>query len=240
MKEVLIPRISPFSYIFPDPLEASKEGLVAYGGDLDPNRILSAYKRGIFPWYSKGDPILWWSPDPRLILYPEELKISRSLKKVIKRGEFEIGIDRDFASVIRACKDIERPGQEGTWILPEIVEAYEKLHEMGFAHSIEVYQKGELAGGLYGLSMGSAFFGESMFSRVSDASKIALVALCSLAKRLDFDFIDCQIPSDHLKRMGAIEIDRAEFLSRLSVALQKPSYIGCWKGFEEVIDLKGV
>ncbi|HIE34850.1 MAG TPA: leucyl/phenylalanyl-tRNA--protein transferase, partial [Campylobacterales bacterium] len=219
----LIPKISQFSYIFPDPRNSSKEGLVAFGGDLDPNRILSAYKKGIFPWYSKGDPILWWSPDPRLVLYPDDLKISRSLKKILKKSIFEVRVDTNFKEVILNCKNIKRKDQEGTWILPEIVDAFNRLHQMGFAHSIEVYQDNKLVGGLYGLSLGAAFFGESMFSKVGNASKVALVKLVQISKEFNFDFIDCQIPTLHLKKMGAMEIGRDRFLDELELALQKPS-----------------
>ena len=219
----LIPRLSPYSYIFPNPLDASQEGLVAYGGDLHPQRVLAAYKRGIFPWYNEGDPILWWSPDPRLVLYPQDIKISRSLKKSLKK--FEVRVDTDFHGVITSCKDI----RSETWILPEIVEVFCELHEMGFAHSIETYKDGELVGGLYGLSLGAAFFGESMFSRVSDASKVALVHLGQIAQEFGFDFIDCQIPSAHLKRLGAVEISRVRFLEELEKALQKPGRYGKWK-----------
>lgn len=224
----LIPKISQFSYIFPDPRNSSKEGLVAFGGDLDPNRILSAYKKGIFPWYSKGDPILWWSPDPRLVLYPDDLKISRSLKKILKKSIFEVRVDTNFKEVILNCKNIKRKDQEGTWILPEIVDAFNRLHQMGFAHSIEVYQDNKLVGGLYGLSLGAAFFGESMFSKVGNASKVALVKLVQISKEFNFDFIDCQIPTLHLKKMGAMEIGRDRFLDELELALQKPSKIGNW------------
>jgi len=229
MKEILVPKIDRYSHIFPDPRYSSKEGLVAFGGDLDPNRILSAYKKGIFPWYNEGDPILWWSPDPRLVLYPSDIKISKSLKKVIKKEIFEIKIDSNFLEVIKNCKEIKRKNQEGTWILPEIVEVYTKLHNMGFAHSIEVYKDDILVGGLYGLSLGAAFFGESMFSKVSNASKVALVKLCEISKKFGFDFIDCQVPSEHLKKMGAVEISRDRFLDELHIALQKPSIIGKWE-----------
>jgi len=229
MREILIPKISKYSYIFPDPRYSSKEGLVAFGGDLDPNRVLSAYKMGIFPWYSEGDPILWWSPDPRFVLYPEDLKISRSLKKTLKKDIFKIKIDTNFSEVIRNCGTVKRKDQEGTWILPEIIEVFTKLHKMGFAHSIEVYKEDKLVGGLYGLSLGAAFFGESMFSKVSDASKVALVKLVEISKEFGFDFIDCQVPSEHLKRMGAIEISRDRFLDELEIALQKPGKIGKWE-----------
>ncbi|WP_187647214.1 leucyl/phenylalanyl-tRNA--protein transferase [Nitrosophilus labii] len=229
MKEILIPRISPYSFIFPDPRNSSKEGLVAFGGDLDPNRVLSAYKKGIFPWYNEGDPILWWSPDPRLVLYPHKLKISRSLKKILKKNIFEVKVDTAFYEVIKSCQTVKRREQEGTWILPEIVEVFTKLHHMGFAHSIEVYKDGELVGGLYGLSLGAAFFGESMFSKVSDTSKVALVKLVEISTKLGFNFIDCQISSDHLKKMGAEEISRERFLDELEIAMQKPSKIGKWE-----------
>jgi len=228
MKKILIPKLSKYSYIFPDPRYSSKDGLVAFGGDLDPNRVLNAYKMGIFPWYSEGDPILWWSPDPRFVLYPMELKISKSLKKILKKDIFKIKIDTNFSEVIENCSKIKRKNQEGTWILPEIIEVFTKLHKMGFAHSVEVYKEGELVGGLYGVSLGAAFFGESMFSKVSDASKVALVKLVEMLKKFGFDFIDCQIPSEHLKRMGAVEISRDRFLDELQIALQKPSKIGHW------------
>ena len=228
MKKILIPKLSKYSYIFPDPRYSSKDGLVAFGGDLDPNRVLNAYKMGIFPWYSEGDPILWWSPDPRFVLYPMELKISKSLKKILKKDIFKIKIDTNFSEVIENCSKIKRKNQEGTWILPEIIEVFTKLHKMGFAHSVEVYKEGELVGGLYGVSLGAAFFGESMFSKVSDASKVALVKLVEMLKKFGFDFIDCQIPSEHLKKMGAVEISRDKFLDELQIALQKPSKIGHW------------
>ncbi len=224
MKEILIPRLSPYNHIFPDPRVASKEGLVAFGGDLDPERVLAAYMQGIFPWYSQGDPILWWSPDPRLVLYPDDIKISRSLKKSMKK--FTYKVDTNFCEVIRSCKELRE--DEGTWIVPEVVDTYCELHERGFAHSIEVYREEELVGGLYGLSLGAAFFGESMFSKVSDASKAALVKLCDIAKTFGFDFIDCQVPSDHLKRLGAVEITRERFLDELDLALHKHSHLGKW------------
>ncbi len=215
----LIPRLSPYNYIFPDPRYASVEGIVAYGGDLSPQRLIGAYKKGIFPWYNEGDPILWWSPDPRLLLYPRDIKISRSLKKSMKK--FEIRVDTDFRGVITRCKNI----RDETWILPEIVESYCQLHEMGYAHCVETYKDGQLVGGLYGVSLGKAFFGESMFSLVSDASKAALVHLC---QNFDFDFVDCQIPSAHLKRLGAVEVSRERFLQELEEALMKPGRYEKW------------
>ncbi len=220
---IIVPRLSPYSHIFPDPRTASKEGIVAYGGDLHPQRILAAYKRGIFPWFNEDDPILWWSPDPRLLLFPDDIKISRSLKKSLKK--FEVRVDTDFRNVIKMCGAV----REETWIVPELIEAFCELHEMGFAHSIETYRDGELVGGLYGLSLGGAFFGESMFSLVSDASKVALVRLCDIAKKFDFDFIDCQIPSEHLKRLGAVEVSREKFLELLDNAMQKSGKYGKWE-----------
>ncbi|WP_420827476.1 leucyl/phenylalanyl-tRNA--protein transferase [Nitrosophilus alvini] len=224
----MIPKLSRYDYIFPDPRYACDEGLVAFGGDLSENRLLAAYKHGIFPWYSEGDPILWWSPNPRLVLYPNDLKISKSLKKRLKKNIFEIRVDTNFKEVIENCGKIKRKDQSGSWILPEVVDAYCKLFDMGFAHSVEIYFEDRLVGGLYGVSMGAAFFGESMFSKMSDASKTALVHLCLLAKKWKFDFIDCQIPSDHLKRMGAVEISRDRFLDELEIALNKPGKIGNW------------
>ncbi|MRI83387.1 MAG: leucyl/phenylalanyl-tRNA--protein transferase [Nitratiruptor sp.] len=223
MRETLIPRLSPYSHLFPDPRQAGPEGLVAFGGDLHPDRVLRAYRMGIFPWYSEGDPILWWCPDPRAVLYPDQIKISRSLRKSLKR--FRVTTDRAFGQVIRSCRMV-RMGD--TWILPEIIEVFEELHRRGFAHSIEVWRGGMLVGGLYGLAMGGAFFGESMFSLVSDASKVALVRLTQIAKELGISLIDCQVPSDHLKRMGACDIPRDRFLDELERALQQGGEIGKW------------
>ena len=205
---------------FPDPRLATESGLVAIGGDLSPETILKAYKKGIFPWYSEGDPILWWSPDPRMVLYPKDLKISRSLKKVLKKNKFTITFNRDFPSVIKMCAKTPRKGQDGTWILPEIIQAYTKLHEMGYAHSVEAYIGDELVGGLYGVVIGKVFFGESMFSKVSDASKVAFVHLVEKLKNEGFHFIDCQVSSHHLARFGAIEIPRDRFLKELQEAIK--------------------
>src|SRR5210317_1959432 len=179
--------------IFPSPYLASKEGLLAIGGDLSPQRLLLAYSNGIFPWYSEGEPILWWSPDPRLVLYPDELNVSRSLKKVIKQGSFEVTIDRAFEAVITECAQVRLENHEGTWIVAEMVQAYCRLHESGFAHSVEAWAGERLAGGLYGVSLGKCFFGESMFTRVSNASKVAFVVLVNHLKNQGFAMIDCQI-----------------------------------------------
>ena len=214
--------------VFPPPQLATKEGLLAVGGDLSPKRLLTAYRNGIFPWYSEGEPILWWSPDPRLILYPDELKVSRSLNKVINRGDFQVTIDRAFKTVITECAQVRLDNHEGTWIVAEMVQAYCRLHECGFAHSVEVWQQDRLAGGLYGVSLGKCFFGESMFTRIANASKVALVALVKHLKPLDFAFIDCQITTDHLTRFGAREIPRTRYLNELAKALKATTWQGKW------------
>ena len=197
--------------IFPHPSLADPGGLLAVGGDLSPGRLLLAYCQGIFPWYSDPSPILWWSPDPRLILFPDEIKISRSLRRVVKKQVFTITIDRAFGEVIRACARV----RDETWITSEMIDAYLTLHELGYAHSFETWYEGSLVGGLYGVALGRAFFGESMFSVMSDASKVALVHLVNFVAGLGFEFIDCQMATAHLKRLGAREIPRREFLDRL-------------------------
>jgi leucyl/phenylalanyl-tRNA---protein transferase len=194
----------------------SPNGLLAAGGDLSPRRLIEAYRRGIFPWYSEGEPILWWSPDPRMVLVPGALKISRSLGKTLKRGHFEVRADTAFRQVIQACAAMPRPGQRGTWITRQMVEAYCRLHELGAAHSVETWIDGELAGGLYGIALGRAFFGESMFARSSDASKIAFVHLVRQLERWEFGLIDCQMSTAHLASFGAIEIARSEFSAQLA------------------------
>jgi leucyl/phenylalanyl-tRNA--protein transferase len=208
---------------FPDPGDAETEpnGLLAVGGDLTPRRLLEAYKAGCFPWFSDDQPILWWSPDPRMVLFPGELQVSRSLRKTLRRGRFQVSTDQAFADVIRGCAGPRRDG-DGTWLLPEMIAAYSELHRLGLAHSVEVWQDGKLVGGLYGVSLGKAFFGESMFSRATDASKVALVLLTELCRQAGFAFIDCQVYTEHLHRLGAREIPRPEFLERLEQALQQP------------------
>ncbi len=215
----MIPRVSQYSYIFPNPRDASKEGLVAWGGDLNPNRILSAYRQGIFPWYNETDPLLWWSPDPRLVLFFDDLKISKSLNRNLKK--YEVRFNTNFAEVIRKCRDVRLLQDENTWILEEVIEKYIEIHEMGFALSAETYYEGELIGGLYGILMGGVFCGESMFALKSDASKVALVRTAQKLQSEGYDFIDCQVPSEHLKSMGAREIGRDEFLDLLESALIK-------------------
>ena len=223
-------------HIFPDPREASDEGLLAYGGDLNPNRILTAYRKGIFPWFNEGDPILWWSPDPRLLLYPKEFKVSKSLRRVIRNRGFEIEFDRDFRSVIEYCSTVPRSGQDGTtWLTNEMKEAYIELFNMGFAHSVETYYRGELVGGFYGVAMGKAFFGESMFSLMSDASKVALKSLSDILAQKDYRFIDCQVPTEHLISLGAKLVDRDEFLDQLEEALNESSDLGSWRDWKKYL-----
>ncbi len=199
----------------------SPNGLLCAGGELTPKRILEAYSRGIFPWFSEGDPILWWSPDPRMVLFPEELKVSRSLRKAVARGAYETRWDTSFRAVMEACA-APRDAQGGTWIVPEMVEAYVKLHEMGHAHSVESWHEGELAGGLYGIAMGRVFFGESMFSRATDASKVALVKLVERVAGAGFRLIDCQQATGHLASLGAREIPRTAFAQLVQESIQYP------------------
>ncbi len=209
---------------FPDPqtAETDPDGLLAVGGDLSPARLINAYRRGIFPWYSAGQPILWWSPDPRMVLFPERLHVSRSLRRTLRRGEYQITFDRDFGAVIRACAEVPRPGQEGTWITPEMMEAYETLHRLGLAHSVEAWYRGELAGGLYGVALGRIFFGESMFSTRSDASKVAFVHLVRSLQAAGSPLIDCQVHTDHLASLGAAPLPRARFLELLADHVDAP------------------
>ncbi len=197
---------------FPDPRRALSEpnGLLAAGGDLSAQRLLAAYRQGIFPWFSEGQPILWWSPDPRAVLRPDDLKVSRSLRKTLRQGRFEVTVDKAFDEVVRACA-APRRDENGTWITPEMMAAYQRLYSLGYAHSIECWYEGELVGGLYGVALGQVFFGESMFSRKSDASKVALVYL----RDMDLRLIDCQIPSGHLARLGARNISREAFMQML-------------------------
>lgn len=202
---------------FPPPGAAMTEpnGLLAAGGDLSPARLLAAYRRGIFPWYSAGDPILWWSPDPRMVLVPGELHIRRSLAKVLRNTRYEIRLDSAFGPVIAACATAPREGQAGTWITREMQEAYCELHARGYAHSVETWMDGELTGGLYGIALGAAFFGESMFTRRRDASKIALAHLCAFLARRGFGIIDCQMETQHLTSLGGRTIPRSEFTDLL-------------------------
>jgi leucyl/phenylalanyl-tRNA--protein transferase len=201
--------------IFPPADQANEEGLLAIGGDLSPERLLLAYKNGIFPWYNEDEPICWWSPDPRFVLYPDKLKISKSMQTVLNNGTFRFTINRAFEEVIKNCKSVTRKDQAGTWISPEVQEAYIQLHKLGYAHSAEAWQNGELVGGLYGIRLGKIFFGESMFSKVSNASKFAFINYVKQLQKEDIQLIDCQIYTDHLKSLGATMIDRIKFIDLL-------------------------
>ncbi|MBW2237824.1 MAG: leucyl/phenylalanyl-tRNA--protein transferase [Deltaproteobacteria bacterium] len=214
---------------FPPPHLASEHGLLAVGGDLSQKRLLLAYRMGIFPWFSNDEPIMWWSPDPRLVLYPREIKISKTLKKIIKKNVFEVTMDLAFRNVVHQCADVRLKKDEGTWIVKDMMDAYCRLHESGFAHSAEAWHRGELVGGLYGVSLGKCFFGESMFTRISNASNVALVKLVEYLNTLSFDMIDCQIPTDHLIRFGAREVSRARFLAQLERSLEAPTKKGKWE-----------
>jgi leucyl/phenylalanyl-tRNA--protein transferase len=213
---------------FPPPHLASEDGLLAVGGDLSQKRLLLAYRMGIFPWFSNNEPILWWSPDPRLVLYPHEIKISKTLKKIIKKEVFKVTMDLAFNEVINQCAQVRMKKNQGTWIIEDIIEAYCQLHESGFAHSVEVWRQGELAGGLYGVSLGKCFFGESMFTLVSNASNVGLVKFVEHLKELSFDMIDCQVTTEHLIRFGAREITRTLFLKQLEKSLTAPTQKGKW------------
>lgn len=223
--------------VFPPADYAEPDGLLAVGGDLSSERILLAYQLGIFPWYSEHMPILWWTPDPRLVLFPEELRISRSLARALRKGIFQVTVDRAFREVMIRCATVPRREGEGTWIMPEMVEAYCRLHRMGHAHSVETWVQGELVGGLYGVSIGRVFYGESMFSQRADASKVALVHLVSMLRHHGFELIDCQVTTGHLMRMGARAISRREFLARLEMALSGPASIQDWS-LEDIVDFE--
>ncbi len=219
---MMIRPLNPYSLSFPNPRFASDEGLLAYGGDLSYNRLLSAYRSGIFPWYNKEDPILWWSPNPRMVLYLNDFKISKNLAKTIKKEIFEIKFDTNFRAVVENCKNITRNYTDHTWIQEEIVEAYCTLFDEGIAHSFEAYYNNELVGGGYGLVIGDIFCGESMFALKTDASKVALYHLIEHLKKKDFRLIDCQVPSEHLESLGASIISRDQFLDTLKIALEDP------------------
>jgi leucyl/phenylalanyl-tRNA---protein transferase len=214
---------------FPPPELADENGVIAVGGDLRPERLLLAYSIGIFPWYSEGLPIIWHSPDPRMVLTPEGLHVSRSLRKAMRKRPYEIRLDTAFAEVIDACACMPREGQDGTWITEEMRDAYVELHRLGFAHSAEAWHEGELVGGLYGVSLGGAFFGESMFARATDASKIAFITLVQQLAAWDIRLIDCQVYTEHLAHFGAEEWPRDRFLAALREAVGMPTRAGRWQ-----------
>ncbi|HIQ47561.1 MAG TPA: leucyl/phenylalanyl-tRNA--protein transferase [Sulfurovum sp.] len=226
-----VPRLSQYFLTFPNPHYAEDDGLLAYGGDLSSSRLLLAYKNGIFPWFVPGDPILWWSPNPRLLLYPHKFHLRKSFRRVLRSGKFSVTFDRHFPEVIHHCASVIRDGQEATWIVPEMEAAYIQLHNEGFAHSVEVYLEGKLVGGLYGVALGKAFFGESMFSLVSDASKVAFKALSDVLGSRGYDFIDCQMKTDHMMALGAETVERDLFLDALENAVEKSGDRGHWTEF---------
>ena len=221
---------NPRDLTFPPVEQASPEGLLAVGGDLRPERLLEAYRHGIFPWYNEEQPILWWSPDPRTALFPEKLHISRSLKRSLRPGLFRVTFDTCFLDVVRHCAE-PRPQypEGGTWITPAMAEAYSTLHEQGYAHSVETWQEGSLVGGVYGVAIGGAFFAESMFTKVDDASKVALVSLVRQLQTWGFRIVDCQQSSPHVMRLGAEEIPRAEFVAHVAAAVKLPDRRGPWQ-----------
>ena len=212
----MIPWLPPAPF-FPPVSRALAEpnGLLAAGGDLAPERLLAAYRLGIFPWYTAGEPILWWSPDPRMVLFPAEIKVSRSLRRTLRQGQYQVRLDTAFDDVVAACAGTPRDGQAGTWITAEMQAAYRRLHELGHAHSVETWIDGKLAGGLYGVALGRAFYGESMFTHRSDGSKIGLAHLCEHLKRREFGIIDCQMETTHLASLGARPIPRSDFTALL-------------------------
>jgi len=218
----------PYANIFPPPHLSDESGLLAVGGDLSIDRLLEAYSLGIFPWYSENDPILWWSPDPRMILIPEEIRISRSLRQTLSRGIFKITFDRAFDRVIRSCASVNTEKHGDTWITEDMINAYIQLHKAGYAHSVEAWHEDSLAGGLYGLSLGSAFFGESMFTLMSNASKAAFATLANTLHKMNFSLIDCQVSTPHLASIGAREVRRDDFLGRLKSSLDSPYITGLW------------
>jgi len=214
--------------LFPDPERANPRGLLAVGGDLRVERLLLAYQLGIFPWYGPEEPILWWSPPRRCVLEPNGFHASRRLQQLVRQGRFTVTFDQAFLHVIRACAETRIEQGEGTWIVPEMIDAYCALYEAGFAHSVEAWWEGDLAGGIYGVSLGRAFFGESMFTHITNGSKVAFHALARRLEDWEFSLIDCQITNPHLVRLGAYEITRREFLRRLKTALQFPTWRGKW------------
>ncbi len=210
-------------------VENAEEGIVAIGGDLSPERLLLAYKNGIFPWFNDDDPIIWWSPDPRFILELDDLHISKSMRRVLNSNQFTITVDTAFRDIVCFCADIERPDQDGTWITNDMMNAYCKLHELGYAHSVEVWLNNELVGGIYGVSLGKTFFGESMFHTKPNASKFAFIKLVELLKKNNFHFLDAQIHTEHVESLGGKNISRKKFITKLNEALTHDSWIGKWE-----------
>ena len=216
--------------VFP-PVKNAVDGILAVGGDLTPKRLLLAYESGIFPWFSADEPIIWWAPNPRFVLFPEQLKISKSMKSVFRKQEFTVTFDQDFKKVIQNCQKITRKGQDDTWITKDMLNAYYELHLQGFAHSVEVWKNEKLVGGLYGVSIGKCFFGESMFSTESNASKVGFITLVEKLKHFDFQLIDCQVYTEHLESLGAIEIPRKKFMDLLKIGTKFDTLTGNWSQY---------
>lgn len=225
--------LSEQNIAFPDPELADPEGVLAIGGDLSPQRLLKAYGMGIFPWFGPGDPILWWSPNPRFVLYPEELKVSRSMRPYFNQSKFGLTYDRQFETVMRRCAAQRRPGQRGTWITRGMIEGYTGLHEMGYAHSVEVLLEGELVAGLYGIALGKVFFGESMFTMVNNGSKFGFISLVRQLRAHGFSLVDCQQETGHLASLGARSIPRRAFLDHLRQNRAEPTLKGSWTHWGE-------
>lgn len=230
-----IPQLHPDVVLFPPAgaAETDPNGLLAWGGDLRVERLCAAYRAGIFPWYESGQPILWWSPDPRAVLFPDRFHVSRRLGRLLRQGRFRVTLDHDFRRVVQACA-APAPGREGTWITPEMEAAYCRLHQAGLAHSVECWQDGRLCGGIYGVAMGRVFFGESMFSAVSNGSKVAIASLVRLLRSAGFRLIDCQVPNGHLASLGAEEIPRTDFLALLASCVDDQPPAGTWLARELV------
>lgn len=222
---------------FPRPELATRDGLLAVGGDLSTERLLLAYAHGIFPWFGEGDPLLWWSPDPRLVLFPDAFHASKSLRRLHQQRRYKLTLDTNFTEVISSCATAPRDGQHGTWITTDMELAYTRLHQQGYAHSVEVWEDQWLVGGLYGVSLGGCFFGESMFSRNANSSKLALWALCTQIRRWGFALIDCQVRTEHLTSLGAQELPRKRFLQLLAEALKADTHRGCWRFDADLPDL---
>jgi leucyl/phenylalanyl-tRNA--protein transferase len=219
----------PEPLVFPDPTLSEPSGLLGVGGDLSAGRLLLAYRSGIFPWYSDGQPILWWSPDPRMVLHVDELEVPRSLAKRVRQGRYRITLDQAFGQVIRRCRSAPRPGQNGTWLTAEMVAGYEALHALGHAHSVEAWSPdGELVGGLYGVAVGKLYCGESMFADAPDASKVAFVHLVGQLRRWGYPLVDCQVYTEHLARFGAQEIPRVDYLKAIAALVDRPGRVGPW------------
>lgn len=213
---------------FPDPLRSDRNGLLAVGGKLDPVWLIEAYSAGVFPWFNESDPIMWWSPNPRSVVYPGEVKISKSMKQLLNNGSFELRVDSSFESVIQQCRAIKRKDQDDTWITEEVKKAFIEMHRLGLAHSFETWHNEEMIGGLYGISLGRIFFGESMFSTVPNASKFAFISLSEILKKNSFDLIDCQIPNPHLASMGCFDMRKKEYLKILWKNDPEKTIIGNW------------